>query len=75
MLIILDNQEEKIRRSMFLSQPRQIVHNTLVSKIAKRWLVEWFKWYSACPASMRPCVQIPVPQKREKYQVIRWLSE
>jgi hypothetical protein len=29
----------------------------------RKGLAEWLKWYSACLASVRPWVQIPVPQK------------
>jgi hypothetical protein len=32
----------------------------------KNKLMEWLKWWSACPASLRPRVQIPVPQKKKK---------
>jgi hypothetical protein len=44
MPVILATQEAEIRRIMVLSQPKQIVHETL-KPITKKggWLVEWLK--------------------------------
>jgi hypothetical protein len=42
MPIILATQEAEIRRIMVLSQPKQMVHNTL-KPFTKKGLVEWLK--------------------------------
>jgi hypothetical protein len=55
----------EIRRIAARSQPGQIFCHTVSQKkkkkiSAKTGLVEWLKWYCACQASVKPCVQTPV---------------
>jgi hypothetical protein len=54
--VILVTWEAKIGRIVVQGQPRQIVHETLISKITreKNGLEEGLKWKNACFVSMRP---------------------
>jgi hypothetical protein len=37
-----------------------------LKKLLFSGLEAWLKLYSTCPASARPCVQTPIPQKKKK---------
>jgi hypothetical protein len=74
MLVILATWEANIRRMAVEGQPRQIVHETPISKITT---VKWSRGVAhagplLCKA--KPCIQTPAPPKKENPEVQRKLS-